>query len=185
MYKKLIFILAFFVFNNGYSQNNPIKKDTLFLSSEKVAFIDTVKLVFVNGEYLKSFDIVLMQPLTKSEIRNIEDYVIENNGICVIRYKERFSKLDIENGQNSKSIDNDLTIAEKNKIAGYYLIQSATCKNTSLTLTLLGGVGGSAVIYFINPLLGIGVSSVCGLISLVQNYKGNNYLKKAGELMMK
>ena len=39
--------------------------------------------------------------------------------------------------------------------------------------------------YFINPLLGIGVSSVCGLISLVQNYQGNNYLQKAGELMMK
>ena len=52
-------------------------------------------------------------------------------------------------------------------------------------LALLGGVGGSAVIYFINPLLGIGVSSVCGLISLVQNYQGNNYLKKAGELLMK
>jgi len=185
MYKILIFILAFFVFNNGYSQNNPIKKDTLFLSSEKVAFIDTVKLVFVNGEYLKSFDIVLIQPLTKSEIRNLEDYLIENNGICVIRYKERFAEFVIENGQNLKSIDNDLTLAEKSKLAGYYLIESGQCKNTSLTLALLGAVGGSAVIYFINPLLGIGVSSVCGLISLVQNYQGNNYLKKAGELMMK
>jgi hypothetical protein len=176
MYKKIIFFLAFFVINNGYSQNNPIKKDTLFLSSEKVAFIDTVKLVFVNGEYLKSFDIVLIKPLTKSEIRNIEDYVIENNGICVIRYK------DVE---NVKSLDSDLTIAEKSNLAGYYLIKSGVCKNTALTLTLLGGVGGYAVIYFINPIFGIGVSSVCGLISLVQNYQGNNYLKKAGELMMK
>jgi hypothetical protein len=50
---------------------------------------------------------------------------------------------------------------------------------------LFGGIGGSAVVYFINPLLGIGVSSVCGIISLVKNYQGNNYLQKAGELMMK
>jgi hypothetical protein len=185
MYKKLIFILAFFVFNNGYAQNNPIEKDTLFLNGEKVAFIDASKLVFVNGENLQSFDIVLIKQLTKSEIALIEDDLINKNGICVIRYKERFTKLDTENGQNSKSIDNDLTVSEKSKLAGYYLIKSGICKNTSLTLTLLGGVGGSAVIYFINPLLGIGVSSVCGLISLVQNYQGNNYLKKAGELMMK
>jgi hypothetical protein len=185
MCKKLIFILAFFVFNNGYSQNNSIKKDTLFLSSEKVAYIDTVKLVFVNGEYLKSFDIVLMQPLTKSEIRNIEDYVIENNGICVIRYKERFDKFVSGNGENLESVDTDFTHAEKSKLAGYYLTESGQCKNTSLTFALLGGVGGSAVIYFINPLLGIGVSSVCGIISIVQNYQGNNYLQKAGELMMK
>ena len=68
MYKKLIFILAFFVFNYGYSQNNPIEKDTLFISGEKVAFIDASKLVFVNGENLQSFDIVLIKQLTKSEI---------------------------------------------------------------------------------------------------------------------
>jgi len=64
-------------------------------------------------------------------------------------------------------------------------LKSGQCKNTSLTLALLGGIGGSAVIYFINPLLGIGVSSVCGIISLLKNYQGNNYLQKAGELMMK
>jgi hypothetical protein len=53
-------------------------------------------------------------------------------------------------------------------------LKSGQCKNTSLTLALLGGIGGSAVIYFINPLLGIGVSSVCGIISLLKNYQGNN-----------
>jgi len=167
MCNKFIFVLAFFIFNNAYSQNNLIGKDTLYLEGEKVAFIDTSKLVFVNGENLKYFDIILIQPLSKTEIEILEENIIKTKGICVIKYKERFL-----------SVDNK-------KLAGYYLIESGKCKNTSTTIGLLGAVGGSAVIYFINPLLGIGVSSVCGLISLVKNYQGNNYLQKAGELMMK
>lgn len=110
---------------------------------------------------------MITHPLFESGISLIENLISKGDESFVFDYKY------------------DFTLAEKNKIAGYYLIESGICKNTSLTLTLLGGIGGSAVIYFINPLLGIGVSSVCGIISLVQNYKGNNYLKKAGELMMK
>ena len=169
MYKKLIFILAFFVFNNGYSQESFLKNDTIYLKGKNIGFIEKAKTdkLSVNGDKLKYYYLLITQPIDENETSLIENLISKGDESCVFEYKY------------------DFTLAEKNKIAGYYLIQSATCKNTSLTLTLLGGVGGSAVIYFINPLLGIGVSSVCGLISLVQNYKGNNYLKKAGELMMK
>ena len=167
MYKKLIFILAFFVFNNGYSQDSFIKNDTIYLKGKNVGYIEKFKTFGADREKEKYYTIVITHPLFESGISLIENMISNGDESFVFEYKY------------------DFTLAEKNKIAGYYLIQSATCKNTSLTLALLGAVGGSAVIYFINPLLGIGVSSVCGLISLVQNYQGNNYLKKAGELMMK
>jgi hypothetical protein len=45
--------------------------------------------------------------------------------------------------------------------------------------------GDSALVYFVNPLLGLGVAYFCAIISILENYQGNNYLKKAGELLMK
>lgn len=169
MYKKLIFILAFFVFNNVYSQDYFVKNDTIYLKGKNVGFIEKFKNEKENyvGDKIKYYYLLITQPIDENETSLIENLISKGDESCVFEYKYDFSN------------------AEKSKIAGYYLIKSGICKNTSLTLALLGAVGGSAVIYFINPLLGIGVSSVCGLISLVQNYQGNNYLQKAGELMMK
>jgi hypothetical protein len=167
MYKILIFILAFFVFNNGYSQDDFIKNDTIYLKGKNVGYIEKFKSDKLNGENTNYCTLLITQPINDIETSLIEKLIGNGDVSYVFEYKFDFSN------------------ADKIKLAGYYLIESGICKNTSLTLALLGAVGGSAVIYFINPLLGIGVSSVCGLISLVQNYQGNNYLKKAGELMMK
>lgn len=167
MYKILLFILAFFVFNNGYSQDDFVKNDTIYLKGKNVGYIEKFKTFGADREKEKYYTIVITHPLFESGISLIENLISNGNESFIFEYKY------------------DFTLADKSKIAGYYLMKSGICKNTSLTLALLGAVGGSAVIYFINPLLGIGVSSVCGLISLVQNYQGNNYLKKAGELMMK
>ena len=167
MYKKLLFILAFFVFNNGYSQESFIKNDTIYLKGKNVGFIEKFKTYGTDNDKTKYYTIIITHPLFESGISLIENLISKGDESFVFEYKY------------------DFTLFEKSKIAGYYLIESGKCKNTSTTVGLLGAVGGSALIYFANPLIGIGVASVCGLISLVQNYKGNNYLKKAGELMMK
>jgi hypothetical protein len=144
-----------------------VKNDSIYLKGKNVGYIEKFKSDKLNGENTNYCTLLITQPINDIETSLIEKLIGNGDASYVFEYKFDFSN------------------ADKSKIAGYYLIESGHCKNTSLTFALLGGVGGSAVIYFINPLLGIGVSSVCGLISIVKNYQGNNYLKKAGELMMK
>jgi predicted peroxiredoxin len=162
MYKKLIFILAFFVMNNGYSQDSFVKNDTIFLKGENVGFVEKFKTEKLNGENYKYYTILLNQFLNDSEYELIANLIKNGYEFCVVKYK-----------------------FDQNKLIGYYLIESGICKNTSTTLALLSTVGGSALVYFVNPLLGIGVAYVFAIISIVENYQGNNYLKKAGELLMK
>lgn len=170
MYKQLIFILAFFLLNKGYSQDNFIKNDTIYLNGKNIGYI----LAFNNnksmnnGLEIRHFTLLITKPIDKYETSLVENLFGKENDNFVFEFEYKY----------------DFSKVEKTKMAGYYLIKSTNCKNTSTTVGLIGAIGGSAIIYFSYP-IGIGVASVCIIISIVKNYQGNNYLKKAGEILIK
>jgi hypothetical protein len=170
MYKKLIFIIAFFILNKGYSQDNFIKNDTIYLNGKNIGFIQEFKTNKSNldGVELRHFTLLITQPIDKYETSLVENLLGKTNEYYVFEFEYKY----------------DFSKVEKSKMAGYYLIEASNCKNTSTTLGLIGAVGGSVIIYFSYP-IGIGVAAVCTIISIVKNYQGNNYLKKAGELLIK
>ncbi len=170
MYKKLIFILAFFLLNKGYSQDNFIKNDTIYLNNKNIGFIEKFNTTnSINGLEIRNYTLLITQPIDKYGMSMIESLFGEENDYFVFEFEYKY----------------DFTNVEKTKMAGYYLIKSANCKNTSTTVGLIGAIGVSTLLYFSYPILGIGVATVCTIISIVKDYQGNKYLKKAGVLLIK
>ena len=87
MYKKFIFILAFFVFNNGYSQESFIKNDTIYLKGKNVGFIEKFKSDKLNGENTNYCTLLITQPIDDFETSLIEKLIGNGDVSYVFEYK--------------------------------------------------------------------------------------------------
>ncbi len=165
MLKNTILIICFLLSFKLYAQ--PISsKDTLKIKGKYVGFIDTIISEKSDIEITKTYRITLTKPVFKDDINQFEDSIVRKYPTSYFKYNIKY-----ENVGNLE-------------LAGYYMIKSADAKNASLTFALLGSALGSALIYTVNPAVGFGVTGLSALISLIQNYRGNNFLKKSGQLLM-
>jgi len=165
MLKNIILVICFLLSFKMHAQSN-FSKDTLRIKGKFVGFVDTVITEKTEFQISKTYRISLSKPVVKSDIYNFEDSLLRINPVSYFKYNIKYD--------NVGNIE----------LAGYYMVKSASAKNASVTFALVGSALGSVLIYSVNPAVGFGVTGLSALISLIKNYKGNEYLRQSGELLM-
>lgn len=165
MLRNTILLICFLLSYKLHAQSNT-SKDTLRIKGKFVGFIDTIITEKSDAQITKIYRISLSKPVVKSDIYNFEDSMLKINPVSYFKYSVKYD--------NVGNVE----------LAGYYMVKSASAKNASLTFALVGSALGSVLIYSVNPAIGFGVTGLSALISLIKNYKGNEYLRQSGELLM-
>jgi len=148
------------------AQDNLSKRDSLVLYGKTIGYIEKIVMEKSLDANVRTFYIKLLHPVNSSDLNFLEDSLSKDRGNCFFKYTESFDNVNA------------------NELCGFYLMKSADCKNTSLTFALVGSGVGGALAYFVNPLVGLGVTGVGLLVSVIKNYQGNYYLNKSGSILL-
>jgi hypothetical protein len=166
MKNHFIILYIFLSLSSLKAQDNLSKRDSLVLYGKTIGYIEKIVMEKSLDANVRTFYIKLLHPVNSSDLNFLEDSLSKDRGNCYFKYTESFDKVNT------------------NELCGFYLMKSADCKNTSLTFAIVGiGVGG-ALAYLVNPLVGIGVTGLGLLVSVIKNYQGNYYLNKSGSILL-